>query len=86
MQTATTSLIKKWKLKFILPNGVWIPQFGKPDFILFGKNSSQRLQSGKKMVMGFKADFDNAYIFEEDFHGKTIATYDKSLKKFILDS
>lgn len=81
----TSFLINKWKLKYVLPSNTWIPQFGRPDILVFGKCSSQRLQAAKKLVSGFKDEFDNAYIYEVGFHGKLVATYDKDLKKFILE-
>ncbi len=82
-QQSTTVLVK-WKLKYILPNGVWLPIKGSSDIIVFGKVSSQRLQAAAKLVNGFKDPFDNAYIYEVGYNGKLIAQYDKQLKRFVM--
>lgn len=81
---ATTAPAIKWKLKYILPNGVWLPQRTSNDIIVFGKNSSQRLAAAAKLVKGFKDSFDNAYIYECGHNGQMIAQYDKDLRRFIL--
>ncbi|WP_044171687.1 hypothetical protein [Flectobacillus major] len=83
MATTTAPLVK-WKLKYILPNGVWLPLKTSNDIIVFGKNSSQRLTSAAKLVGGFKDPFDDAFIYEVGQNGQMIAKYDKDLRRFIL--
>jgi hypothetical protein len=82
MSTAST-VLAKWKLKYVTPKGIWLPLKGRPDIIVFGKTSSQRLASARKLVSGFKDEFDNAYIYEADYNGKMIAAWDKDLQRFI---
>lgn len=82
----SVSLAKKWKLKLVTAGGIWLPQRGKPDWIIFGDNSSKRLDNGKKMVIGFTGQIDNAYIYEVGEEGKLIATFKPELKRFVLDS
>jgi len=84
MQPTTSAPVVKWKLKYILPNGVWLPTKGASDLIIFGRNSSERLKAACKLVSGFKDPIDNAYIYEVGYNGKMIAQYDKTLKRFLM--
>lgn len=79
-----STLNTPWKLKYILPNGVWIPQKGKCDIIIYGKLSSQRLKYAQKLVNGFRDIFDSAYLYEVGENGSIIATFNKQSKVFIL--
>lgn len=84
MTQKTETPLLRWKLKYILPNGVWLPLKGSADIVIFGKNSSQRLNAAKKLISGFKDPFDNAYIYEVGYNGKLIAQYDKQLQRFVF--
>lgn len=78
------ALQTEWKLKYILPNGIWLPQKGQKDITIFGKLSSKRLKYAQKLVHGFKDQFDSAYLYEVGENGIMIAFYDKQLQSFVL--
>lgn len=82
----TTSLTKKWKIKHITPGGVWLPQKGKSDCILFGNTSSERIKNANKLRLEFKGELDQSYIYEVGEDGKLIATFKPNIKRFILSN
>lgn len=84
MANLTENLKIPWKLVYYLPNGVRLPQKGKPDWKLGGKTPSQRAKSAYKMMDGFKGEIENILIYEVGQDGRQVALYDKESQQFMF--